>query len=55
MADRTYTLTPSMSDRDERDSVTTEDVEPDYECGVNGCQRTVDSESSVCWQHSAED
>lgn len=23
----------------------------EYVCGVNGCSRTVDSESATCWQH----
>jgi len=53
MADRTYTLTPSMSDRD-ADAATTEDLEDDPTCGYEGCKRTVDNSSQRCWQHEDE-
>jgi hypothetical protein len=38
-------------------SVTRGTVEPDsarYECGVNGCSRSVDSPSEACWQHEED-
>jgi len=41
---------------DER-SVTRGTVEPDsasYDCGVNGCSRSVDSPDDACWQHEED-
>jgi hypothetical protein len=30
-------------------------VTVEYECGYNGCSRTVDSEDARCWQHEDEE
>jgi hypothetical protein len=47
----------SGDDAPDEASVTRGTVEADsasYDCGVNGCSRSVDSPSDACWQHEED-
>jgi len=41
LSDRYGPITAILEDSDEED----------FECGVNGCSRTVDDPEATCWQH----